>query len=50
VGDSRRVCFNAAPVKGAQLSLSIVRTTPKAVNQPRVEKTKMLWVLPESHI
>jgi hypothetical protein len=42
--------FNAAPIKGARLSLSIVRTMPKAVNQPRVQKTKMLWVLRESHI
>ena len=30
--------FNAAPIKGARLSLGIVRTMPKAVNQPRVTK------------
>jgi hypothetical protein len=30
--------FNAAPIKGARLSLSIVRPMPKAVNYPRVVK------------
>jgi hypothetical protein len=43
--------FNAAPIKGARLSLSIVRPMPKAVNYPRVVKTKkLLCVARKSHL
>jgi len=38
--------FNAAPAEARDLSLCIVRPMLSAVNHPRVQRTKMLWVLP----